>query len=65
LVIQELPDEFLVYDLDRHTAHYLNKTSPVIWKHCDGKRTVAELALRLEREFATLVDDEVVWLALQ
>jgi len=64
LVIQELPDEVLVYDLERHKAHCLNETSALIWKHCDGKTTVDEIARLLERELATSVDDDVVWLAL-
>ena len=64
LVIQELPDELLVYDLDRHKAHCLNKASAVVWKHCDGKRTVAEMTRLLERELATTIDDDVVRLAL-
>jgi hypothetical protein len=65
LVVRELPDEMLVYDLDRHKAHCLNKASAIVWKHCDGKMTVAEVARLLERELATLVEDDVVWLALR
>lgn len=64
LVVRELPDEMLVYDLDRHKAHCLNKASAIVWQHCDGKMTVAEVARLLEGELATLVDDDVVWLAL-
>jgi hypothetical protein len=64
LIVQELPDEVLVYDLDRHKAHCLNKTSALVWKHCDGKTTVAQVTQLLERELATLIDTDVVWLAL-
>lgn len=64
LVVKELQDEVLVYDLDRHKAHCLNQASAIVWKHCDGKTTVAEMARLLERELGTLVDDDVVWLAL-
>jgi hypothetical protein len=64
LVVQELPDEVLVYDLERHKAHCLNKTSAMIWKCCDGRTTVAEMTRRLGRELAAPVDDDVVWLAL-
>jgi hypothetical protein len=65
LVVRELPDEMLVYDLERHKAHCLNKASAIVWKHCDGRMTVAEVARLLERELATLVEDDVVWLALR
>lgn len=64
LVVQELPDEVLVYDLDRHKAHCLNKTSALVWKHCDGKTTTAQMTQLLERELAASIDTEVVWLAL-
>ena len=64
LVVQELPDEVLVYDLERHKAHCLNKTSAMVWKRCDGRTTVAEMTRRLGRELAAPVDDDVVWLAL-
>jgi hypothetical protein len=49
LIVQEVPDEVLVYDLDRHKAHCLNRTSAIVWKHCDGKTTVAEAKRLLER----------------
>jgi hypothetical protein len=64
LVVQELPDEVLVYDLERHKAHCLNKTSARVWERCDGRTTVAEMTRRLGRELAAPVDDDVVWLAL-
>lgn len=64
LVVKELQDELLVYDLDRHKAHCLNQASALVWKHCDGKTTMQEMTRLLERELGTLVDDDVVWLAL-
>src|SRR3954469_8236753 len=64
LIVRELPEEVLVYDIEREKAHCLNHTSAFIWKHCDGKRTVKEVALLFEKEFATLIDEDVVWLAL-
>ena len=64
LVVQELPDEVLVYDLERHKAHCLNKTSAMVWKRCDGRTTVAEMTRRLGRELDSPLDDDVVWLAL-
>lgn len=64
LVVQELPDEVLVYDLKRHAAHCLNKASAEVWRRCDGRTTVAEMTRRLGREFDAPVDEDVVWLAL-
>jgi len=65
LVVRELPEETLVYDLERHEAHCLNNTSAFVWKHCDGQTTVEEMARLLRREFDAPVDDDVVWLALK
>ena len=64
LIIQELPDELLVYDLDRHTAHCLNQTCSFVWKHCDGKTSLEEMTRLLERKFAASIDEDIVWLAL-
>jgi hypothetical protein len=65
LVVQAVPDEVLVYDLERHQAHCLNRTAALIWKHCDGKTTVAEMVRLLEQEINRPVPEAVVWLALQ
>jgi Coenzyme PQQ synthesis protein D (PqqD) len=64
LVIQELPDELLIYDLNCHKAHCLNQTAAFVWKHCDGKTTVPEIAARLRKEFDATGDEALVWLAL-
>lgn len=64
LVIRELGEEVLVYDLDRHKAHCLNRTAALVWQRCDGKTSVAQLGQQLETELKTRVDEEVVWLAV-
>ena len=64
LVVQELPDEVLVYDLNRHKAHCLNRTAALVWGHCDGQTTVADMATLLRKELKHPVDEAVVWLAL-
>lgn len=65
LVVKELQDEVLVYDLKRDKAHCLNPTAATVWKRCDGKLAVTDMARLLEKEFKSPVKDEVVWLALQ
>lgn len=47
LVINELPDELLVYDLKNHKAFCLNNTAAAVWNICDGKQSVSELAQKL------------------
>ena len=64
LVIQDLPDEVLVYDLKSHKAHCLNKTAAFIWKNCDGQKTAEEIAKMMEAEWRTPVTEDAVWFAL-
>jgi hypothetical protein len=64
LVVQELAEELLVYDLERHKAHCLNRTAAWIWKHCDGRTTVAEIARLLQAELKGPVDEEMIWFAV-
>lgn len=64
LVIQELPDEVLVYDRDRDRAHCLNQTAAFVWQRCNGRNTAAQIARTLGQKFDCTVDEKVVWLAL-
>lgn len=64
LVVEELPDEVLIYDEDRNKAHCLNQTAALIWKYCDGQTSVEGVASLLERELKTPVKEEVIWFAL-
>ncbi len=65
LVVKELPDELLVYDLERHRAHCLNPTAALVWKHSDGQTSVEEIATLLHAELEAPADERLVWLALE
>ena len=65
LLVETLPDEVLVYDLEEKKAHCLNRTASLIWEHCDGKRKVSEIALALSTQLNTPIDEEVVWYGLK
>jgi|SRR5215813_11122528 len=64
LVIQELFDETLVYDLERDRAHCLNQTAAFVWSRCDGRTTAGKIAEALKNELAEPVDEKLVWLAI-
>ncbi|MEK6283391.1 MAG: PqqD family protein [Acidobacteriota bacterium] len=64
LIVKELPDETLIYDLDSDKAHCLNQTAALVWKNCDGRKTVAQLSEQMEGETNSKVPEEMVWLAL-
>jgi hypothetical protein len=65
LVVQEVQDETLVYDMRRHRAYCLNRVASVVWRHCDGRTSAAEIAPRLRSELHVSADKQVVSLALE
>lgn len=65
LVTREVADEVLVYDLKRHKAHCLNQTAALVWKHCDGQNSVADIATLMQGDLSTSVDEATVWLAVE
>ena len=65
LVVQELPEETLVYDMERDRAHCLNRAAALVWRHCDGGTTPSDLARMLENEVGLPDDEAVVHLALK
>lgn len=64
LVVRELADETLVYDLEGHRAHCLNRTASLAWELCDGRNTVSRIAEKMGARLSARVPDEVVRLAL-
>ena len=64
IVIQEVPEEVLVYDLDTNKAHCLNQTAALIWKSCDGNRSITDIARHVESLAGSSVSDDFVWLAI-
>lgn len=64
LIVKELADETLVYDTKSDKAHCLNPTAALVWKNCDGNRTVEQLREVIEGEAGAPVPEEMVWLAL-
>ncbi len=64
LVVQEVPDEVLVYDLETNKAHCLNQSAAMIWKSCDGNNSVSEIAKLVEAQAGDKVSEDFVWLAI-
>lgn len=65
LVVENLKDEILIYDLTRDQASCLNPTAALVWKYADGKTSVSDIAKKMSREMDTKVDDRVVYYALE
>jgi len=64
LVIQEMPDEVLVFDMETNKAHCLNETAAFVWKACDGKNSVTEISKLFGNQSGKPVDENLVWLAI-
>jgi pyrroloquinoline quinone biosynthesis protein D len=49
--VEEMEDENLLYRLGGHKAIHLNDTATLIWKLCDGSRTVQDIIDLLTKEY--------------
>ena len=64
IFVQELPDELVVYDVERNEVHCLNGTAARVWELCDGTHTVAEIAQQLGTDLEPQAAEALVWVAL-
>ena len=64
LLVQELPDEVLIYDLERNEAHCLNGSAARIWALCTGERTVREIGRLVAPDLDPDRAETLVWCAL-
>ena len=44
LVVKTVAEEVLVYDLETHRAHSVNRVAAAVWRQCDGTRDAAAIA---------------------
>ena len=61
LVVKELPDETLIYDVETNTAFCLNKAATVIMNACDGRSTIADAQRELRQHAGSEVDSGLIW----
>lgn len=64
LVIKQVADETLVYDLQRHRAYCLNAAAGLIWDQCDGRTDADQMAAVLQSELGLPRDEDVVQIGL-
>ncbi|NNE98745.1 MAG: PqqD family protein, partial [Pyrinomonadaceae bacterium] len=64
LVLQDSDSDTLIYDLKNNKAACLNETAAIIWKLCDGNRTVYEISVEAGKLMKSLVNEDFVLLAL-
>lgn len=64
LVVQDLGNEILIYDLKTNKAFCLSETAAIVWRLCDGEKTVAEISKIMSNLLKTPVSEDYVWLAI-
>lgn len=64
LIVQNVADETLIYDLTSHKAHCLNETAAFVWTTCSGDVSVEDMTRLTESRFGHPVDVDLVKLAL-
>jgi hypothetical protein len=65
LIIQERPEATLLYDPRTQRAHCLAPAAAQVWRRCDGRTTVAQIADALRREAGVPADERLVGAALE
>ena len=67
LILEQLPNELMIYDREQNKAFCLNQTAAFVWNHADGKTNVVEMAKRLGEQLDKPVkeNEEVVWFAME
>jgi hypothetical protein len=64
LLTQDVEGELLVLDADNNIGCRLNGAAALVWTHCDGRRTPADLVDVLREEYGQLADEDMVMMAL-
>ena len=64
LIVRRLPDETLVYDVERSRAHCLGPVAAAVWRQCDGRSSAARIATVVAKETGASVGEAAVMVAL-
>lgn len=64
IVVQEIKNELLIYDLSLNRAYCLNETSALVWQSCNGNKTIDQISKELSQKLKTNISEDFVWLGL-
>lgn len=64
IVVQDLPNETLICDLNSNRVFCLNETASEVWKLCNGKNKPADISRKLSKIFDANITDDLVWVTL-
>lgn len=65
LVVRDLPEETLVYDLENDRAHCLSPVAAKVWRLCDGRRSVRAMSQQLRAHGEREATEDMVWIAVE
>lgn len=65
LLLTDLEDELVIYDPSNFNGHNLNKTSKLVFEHCDGEHSTRDLAKMLEIKLGVKDGTDLAELALK
>jgi hypothetical protein len=65
LLVHEVGQEIVIYDVQRHQAHSLNPMAAAIWRCCDSCTSVSEIVTRVKEEVSPEASEPMIWTALE
>lgn len=65
IVLQEMGDEILIYDLSANKVFCLNETSALVWQLCDGQKTPSEISQIITQNLRIPANEDLIWLTLE
>jgi Coenzyme PQQ synthesis protein D (PqqD) len=65
VIVQDVLEEVLIYDLEKNIVRRLNRIAAAVWKECDGRKNAGEIARAVAPRFEGKVDEQTVLLALR
>ena len=51
LDVNEVPDGYVIYQIEADRVHYLNKTAAIVFELCDGARGPEDIVARVGKIF--------------
>ncbi len=64
LVVHQIENELIVYDVPSQQMHKLSPAAAVVWQHCDGDTSIEGLASIAQKELGGTPGEELVWSCL-
>lgn len=60
LVVREINGEVLIYNLETYKTSFLDEVSALIWRSCDGRKSVAQISFDVSWKLNSNIDEELI-----